>query len=89
MINDIPIQEDEKKVNKHIVYGGVLLGAAALYLFMTKDEDNSIFNGIEGLGIDVDPSRLIDTTVDKFATNEHVNRGAKHLARKISYKLLG
>lgn len=87
MINDIP--EEKKEINKHIVYGGILLGATALYLFMTKDEDNSIFNGIEGLGIDVDPSRLIDSTVDKFSKNEHVNRGAKHLAKKLSYKLLG
>lgn len=79
---------EDKKVNKHLVYGGILLSATALYLYMTKNEDNSIFNGIEGLGIDIDPSRLIDTTVDKFAKNEHVRSGAKHLARKISYKML-
>jgi hypothetical protein len=87
MINDIP--EEKKEINKHIVYGGLLISVTALYLYMTKDEDNSIFNGIEGLGIDVDPSRLIDSTVDKFAKHDVVNRGAKHLAKKLSYKLLG
>jgi hypothetical protein len=74
---------------KQMLLGGLLLGAGALYLYCTKDDEENMFEGLEGLKIDLKPDELIDSAVTRYISDERLGRGAKHLAKKLSYKLLG
>jgi len=78
---------DEKK--KQLLLGGLLLGAGALFICMTKNDEENIFQGLDGLNIDLKPNDLIDSAVNKYISDENIGRTAKSLAKKVSYKLLG
>ena len=79
----------DEQLKKQLLLGTLLASAGVAYLYFTKDDEKSIFDDLEGLNIDLKPSTLIDSAVEKFIPNDAIGKGAKHLAKKISYSLIG
>lgn len=76
-------------LKKQLMLGGLLFGAGCAYLYFTKNDEENLFEGISGLNIDLQPSHIIDSAVDKFVSDEQLGRGAKHLAKKLTFSMLG
>ncbi len=84
-----PINEkDYSNVKKQLLLGSLVVGVGALYLYMTKDDESSIFDGINGFNIDLKPDDLIDSAVNKVISDERLGRSAKEIAKKLSYSIL-
>ena len=78
----------DETLKKQLILGAILASAAGAYIYFTKDDEESIFDGLNGLSIDLKPNNLIDSAVEKFIPDEALGRGAKHLAKKLSYSVL-